>query len=1066
MSMMINSVDPTIALTFRSYTTAAEIWSHLAKTYSQVSTSRLFDLEYALSNLSQGDLDIEAYHLAASSLWTELDLIPLVSTISATASTEILRERKRTRTLHFLMRLRPEYEQTRAQLLAKDTMDIETILAELYRTETRLQTQAKLDTAKVGSGPVFSAGQLTSSLDEYSSTEAYAVHRTRPQFGIDSGSKPLISQSVCRFCNDAGHAMNHCRKRNFCNYCKKPGHIILDCRLRRARHGNDRGNSYGARGTSYGDRGNSYGDRVTNQGSNYGHSTTPTAYMTSSSSNMPNSNDTASMDHLVQAALQRVLPSALTAAFSSVGISGNSTPWFIDSASFNHMSRHRGLFTSYKPVTNLTIEVANGHKLPVAGIGTTVTPTITLPNTLHVPKLVPNLVSVSQLIDSGCLLSFTADGCIIQDRMTKTRIGTGSKRGRVFLLDGLQANSAAPGYSSSLGHCYSVESSSNKWMLWHNRLGHPHSARLSYMFRHKLLPDDCVIKDSIIPVCEHCIEAKTHALPFGNSTTEISDPFHLIHTDLWGPAPVTSRLGFRYFALFIDHHTRFTWIYFLRHKSDLLAAAKEFVAMIHTQFGSTIKTFRSDPGGEFTSHALHEFYRSHGILYQQSCPGVSEQNGLVERKHRHILELTRALLLQTAVPSHFWVEAVRSVVYLINRQPTPVLQHSSPFEALYHRRPDYTRLRTFGCVCFVLLPRKDRTKLTSKTARCVFLGYTDHHKGYLCYDVVHHRVHIGYHVVFLENLYYFRASTPAATSPSTRLPNFDDQEGDDVVLDDITVPPSPSAGGQQHSPPLIPDSVEPLIPLRRSIRTTQGQPPPRFSDYITYSTTAVSVPSTFKQASGQPEWEEAMAVELQALHDNSTWDLVLRPSHAPVIGSKWVYTAKFHPDGSLDRYKARLVAQGFRQEFGIDYEETFAPVAKMSTVRILIALAAQQSWPLFQLDVKNAFLHGTLKETVYMECPPGYNKNSQDVVCLLRRSLYGLKQAPRAWFETFQKTILSSGFIQSRSDPSLFTKTTTRGIAILLLYVDDMILTGTDGICLTELIYSIANQPLPLWSQI
>ncbi|CAN1844804.1 Retrovirus-related Pol polyprotein from transposon TNT 1-94 [Linum perenne] len=956
MSMMINSVDPTIALTFRSYTTAAEIWSHLAKTYSQVSTSRLFDLEYALSNLSQGDLDIEAYHLAASSLWTELDLIPLVSTISATASTEILRERKRTRTLHFLMRLRPEYEQTRAQLLAKDTMDIETILAELYRTETRLQTQAKLDTAKVGSGPVFSAGQLTSSLDEYSSTEAYAVHRTRPQFGINSGSKPLISQSVCQFCNDAGHAMNHCRKRNICNYCKKSGHIILDCRLRRARHGKDRGNSHGARG-------NSYGDRVTNQGSNYGHSTTPTAYMTSSSSNMPNSNDTTSMDHL----------------------------WII---------------------------------------------------------------------------SFTANGCIIQDRMTKTRIGTESKQGRVFLLDGLKANSAAPGYSSSLGYCYSVESSSNKWMLWHNRLGHPHSARLSYMFRHKLLPDDCAMKDYNIPVCEHCIEAKTHALPFGNSTTEISDPFHLIHTDLWGLAPVTSRLGFRYFALFIDHHTRFTWIYFLRHKSELLTAAKEFVAMIHTQFGSTIKTFRSDPGGEFTSHALHEFYRSHGILYQQSCPGVSEQNGLVERKHRHILELTRALLLQTANPSHFWVEAVRSVVYLINRQPTPVLQHSSPFEALYHRRPDYTRLRTFGCVCFVLLPRKDRTKLTSKTARCVFLGYTDHHKGYLCYDVVHHRVHIGYHVVFLENLYYFRASTPAATSPSTRLPNFDDQEGDDVVLDDITVPPSPSAGGQQHSPPLIPDSVEPLIPLRRSIRSTQGQPPPRFSDYITYSTTAVSVPSTFKQASGQPEWEEAMAVELQALHDNSTWDLVLRPSHAPVIGSKWVYTTKFHPDGSLDRYKARLVAQGFRQEFGIDYEETFAPVAKMSTVRILIALAAQQSWPLFQLDVKNAFLHGTLKETVYMECPPGYNKKSQDVVCLLRRSLYGLKQAPRAWFETFQKTILSSGFIQSRSDPSLFTKTTTRGIAILLLYVDDMILTGTDGICLAELIYSIANQPLPLWSQI
>ncbi|CAL1381811.1 unnamed protein product [Linum trigynum] len=240
-------------------------------------------------------------------------------------------------------------------------------------------------------------------------------------------------------------------------------------------------------------------------------------------------------------------------------------------------------------------------------------------------------------------------------------------------------------------------------------------------------------------------------------------------------------------------------------------------------------------------------------------------------------------------------------------------------------------------------------------------------------------------------------------------------------------------------------STDPSPPvLRRSDRATRGQPPLRLNDFVTFATTHVSVPASYKQAHGQACWDEAMNVEFAALEANHTWDVVPRPPDCSVIGCRWVYAIKVHPDGTIERYRARLVAQGFKQEFGIDYDETFAPVAKMQTVRTLLAVAAMRGWSLIQLDVKNAFLHGDLKETIYMECPPGYLKWDKSKVCLLRRSLYGLKQAPRAWFEKFHATIHRIGFQQSSNDPSLFTRRTAKGLTVLLLYVDDMVISGDD----------------------
>jgi len=203
----------------------------------------------------------------------------------------------------------------------------------------------------------------------------------------------------------------------------------------------------------------------------------------------------------------------------------------------------------------------------------------------------------------------------------------------------------------------------------------------------------------------------------------------------------------------------------------------------------------------------------------------------------------------------------------------------------------------------------------------------------------------------------------------------------------------------------------------------------------------VDEPSTYQEAACIPEWQLAMSEELAALDRQGTWDLVPLPSHVVPITSKWVFKVKTKSDGSIERYKARLVARGFQQIQGLDYDETFAPVPHMTTVRTLLAVAAASSWSISQMDVKNAFLHGNLTDEVYMQpspgvvAPPGY-------VCHLRRALYGLKQAPRAWHERFVSAIRAAGFSPSDHDPALFVHLSPRGRTLLLLYVDDMLITG------------------------
>ncbi|KAI5355626.1 hypothetical protein L3X38_008521 [Prunus dulcis] len=303
------------------------------------------------------------------------------------------------------------------------------------------------------------------------------------------------------------------------------------------------------------------------------------------------------------------------------------------------------------------------------------------------------------------------------------------------------------------------------------------------------------------------------------------------------------------------------------------------------------------------------------------------------------------------------------------------------------------------------------------------------------------------------------SSTPESLSPIQHQASLDDipvaSEGSVPVLNEqqlqvmfpfeVSDVSSSSVRNVDSSVSLFPINDHPMITRAKS-GIVQNKEFPDYQGYFTclHAIPDLGEPSSFKVASFSSEWRQAMKEEIDALHMQGTWILVPSPGDKNIIGSKWVYKIKRNPDGSVGRYKARLVAQGFSQEPGFDFGETFSPVVRHTTVRLVLSIAAMNQWKLRQLDVKNAFLHGDLEEEVFMKQPPGFEDSTHpQFVCKLKKSLYGLKQAPRAWNAKFTGYLPTLGFKSSHSDPSLFVQHTGNDIIILLLYVDDIIITGS-----------------------
>ncbi|KAL2236583.1 UNVERIFIED_CONTAM: Retrovirus-related Pol polyprotein from transposon RE1 [Sesamum indicum] len=386
--------------------------------------------------------------------------------------------------------------------------------------------------------------------------------------------------------------------------------------------------------------------------------------------------------------------------------------------------------------------------------------------------------------------------------------------------------------------------------------------------------------------------------------------------------------------------------------------------MVRTQFESKVKVLRSDNGSEFTSGVFQYLLHSLGILHKRSCPHTPQQNGVVERKHRHILDVARALLFQAHLPSTFWGESILAATHLINKLPTHVLKWQSPYEVLHHKLPSYSNLRVFGCLCFTSNTSPSKHKFDARARKCVFLGYSHMHKGYKVLDLESNLLFHSRDVVFHEDIFPYNSPLPTSvhTPPASATIYLDD---DSDTHQDCPSPtpsvispssPLPTAGSTSPQPPnstLVPPYIP---PPRRSLRSTQK--PAWLANYE---------PRCYLEASKDAKWVNALNEEITALEANHTWDLVPLPPGKRAIGYRWVFMLKLNPNGSVQCPKACLVGKGYNQIEGVDVFDSFSPVAKTVTVRIFFAMVVARGDSTAEIAALKDYLHSlfTIKNLGY-----------------------------------------------------------------------------------------------------
>ncbi|GJV38915.1 putative ribonuclease H-like domain-containing protein [Tanacetum coccineum] len=666
--------------------------------------------------------------------------------------------------------------------------------------------------------------------------------------------------------------------------------------------------------------------------------------------------------------------------------------------------------------------------------------------------------------------------------------------------------------------------------LWHRRLSHLNFGAINHLARHGLVRGLPKLKFEKDHLCSACALGKSTKKPHKPKSKDTNqEKLYLLHMDLCGPMRVASVNGKKYILVIVDDYSRFTW--------------------------ETVRRIRTDNGTEFVNQTLHEYYEKVGISHETSVARSPQQNGVVERRNRTLIEAARTMLIYAKAPLFLWAEAVATACYTQNRSMIRLRHGKTPYELLHNKPPDLSYLHVFGALCYPTNDSENLGKLQPKADIGIFIGYAPTKKAFRIYNRRTRRIIETIHVDFDELTAMaseHSSSGPAlhemtlATISSGLVPNphpstpfvppsrtdwdilfqplFDELFNpppsvdfpapeviapiDEVValepavststpssttVDQDAPSPSNSQTTPETPPPVIPNDVEEdnhdievthmgndpyfgiqipevssdqssssdiihtIVPpdhqvsehnskwtkdhpleniigeLDRPVSTRLQLHEQALFCYYDAFLTAVE-PKTYKDALTQSCWIEAMQEELNEFERLGVWELVPRPDKVMVITLKWIYKVKLDELGGILKNKARLVARGYRQEEGIDFEESFAPVARLEAIRIFLAFAAHMNMVVYQMDVKTAFLNGNLREEVYVSQPDGFvDKDKPNHVYKLKKALYGLKQAPRAWYDMLSSFLISQDFSKGSVDPTLFIR--RDGKELLLDYI-------------------------------
>ncbi|GJU66437.1 putative ribonuclease H-like domain-containing protein [Tanacetum coccineum] len=663
-----------------------------------------------------------------------------------------------------------------------------------------------------------------------------------------------------------------------------------------------------------------------------------------------------------------------------------------------------------------------------------------------------NLFSISQICDKQHKVLFTETECLVVSPEFKmpdeNQILLKVHRQHNMYSFDMKTPSLTKDYA-----CLIAKATSDKSKLWHRRLGHINFKNLNKLMKGNLvrgLPSKVFRNDH---TCVACQKGKQHKASCKSKLERsISDLLHTLHMDLFGPTSVKSINHASYCLVITDDCTRFSWVFFLATKDETSGILQNFIRQIENQLNHKVKIIRSDNGTEFKNRDMLELCGNKGIKQEYSNAITPQQNGVVERMIRTLIEAARTMLADSLLPTTFWAEAVSTACYIFNR-------------------PAWQR-RVNMHVKFL----KEKPNVKGVGYRWMFdIDYlsdsiTDPHAGTL--DV-----------------------TNSASTQQTPNANVSEEEDDAEEL--IVVPatlkhtaakfrPRKSSTSlkaeefltelqnlkaqekEAYSTGISEDTPE-LLAFRRELNELAQKHLKEVPKNKATSTNSINSGSgqdntqpADQDDSDMPEltifnkpqkgiFDEASYDDEGMVHDFNNlptevavWILVDLPHGAKVIGTKWVYRNKRDERGVVVRNKARLVAQGHRQEEGIDYDEVFAPVARIEAIRLFLAFASFMGFIVYQMDVKSAFLYGTIDEEVYVSQPPGFvDPDHPKKVYKVVKALYGLHQAPRAWYATLSTFLEKHGYRRGTIDKTLFIKKDKKDIMLVQVYVDDIIFGST-----------------------
>lgn len=921
-----------------------------------------------------------------------------------------------------------------------------------------------------------------------------------------SNSSEVSDALVARRFQQSNHRNKSTGKTGNCFSCGQNGHFKYQCPLRKNLDPSGFGNS----SEQSGYREAHFGQRQQQQGeSSFGKNN-----IDAESSNSRKGEAYVSQRQKVQ----RVNHSGIRRgdAFISIAMFSEakefkSLHWWMDSGASDHMSYKREWFVEYERFDQpFPVRIGNGKKIFAYGKGCINILSLVngkwyekhLENVLYVPDIHVNLFSVITALDKGLTLEANNRTCkFLKNNET---VGMASREQGLFQM----SFKVMPSNTENLvAHLAAKQSTSLK--TWHERFGHQNV----FYVKQYLKNAGINFKNEDEFFCEGCVLGKHHRMPFVNSQNRANKIGQLVHSDVCGTMHEVSFGGSKYFVLFKDDFSNYRTVYFIKQKSEVAKLIEKYVRNVKSSTSCSVVAIRTDNGSEYINNNVKMFIESHGIQHQKTVRYTPEQNGRAERDMRTLVESARTMIHTKNLSLKYWAEAVNTAVYVLNRTGPSPIKGKTPYELWFKRKPTINHLRSFGSEVYIHVPKEKRRKWEAKAERGVFVGYCDDTKGYRVWFPDQQKIVISRDVLFRENEKCYQPESSEAKSsgnfailPSENVSSkideqlnqveksFHEENLEQLIGDISTESRAPNQSIEMLETRQFDDTIngQSADDTYQSVETVDDEsdltwnPDPDDSNWTSddasdanYCHTGESSKSfwssmmegcAFVMESSEPKsyqdaiqcldnekWIEAMDSEIASLEKNHTWNLVDLPDGRKVIDNKWVFKIKHNSAGDVQRFKARLVIRGFTQQYGIDYTETFSPVVKLTSVRLILAIAASQGLKLKQFDVETAFLYGSLNEEIYMCQPKGYEDNTNRV-CKLNKSLYGLKQASRIWNQKFTDFLQKFKFKVCASDNCVFVGNIAGRKIFLAIWIDDGLVAATTNRDIDELILFLQRE--------